>query len=444
MNRERLMSEPPILEPPILEPPRSDPSPFGPLTLRLVSGRALRRGVLVGLLALAGAVAPAGPARAEGKDFSMSQWVAAQLSEARDEIGEKKYKEALETLNSARDRGKLSPHEKAMVAQTEGYVHSAKSDYKRAAERFEAALAEDAMPDPAVLELHYNLGQLYQIQQQYKQAIIHLLRWVSKVKNPKGRDLFMLATTYYQAERKDGALKWARRAIATTKTPNEEWLNLVSSILFEQQAYSQLPAVLEPLAALYPKKLYYDQLFVVMVKNKREQEGLAVLEMSYLQGFLTKDEELRNLAMMYVGRGVPLKGAELLEKGIKAGSIPRDYKTNELLAECYLAAKELDKALDPLGRAAKVASKGDLYMRIAEIHVNARRWGEAREALNQAIAKGKLGDPGSAYLLLGIANFRDKKLGQASVAFNKALKHARAKKQAEQWLTLLESKKADT
>jgi hypothetical protein len=95
--------------------------------------------------------------------------------------------------------------------------------------------------------------------------------------------------------------------------------------------------------------------------------------------------------------------------------------------------------LDPLDKAAKVAPKGDLYMRIAEIHVTFRRWAKARDAINKALAKGKLADSGSAYLLLGIANYRDQKSGPASVAFNRAKKHKSVRKQAEQWLTLLKS-----
>ncbi len=409
--------------------------------------RARRRRGSVRALALLLALGIGSPAFAadEKKDFSMRPWVANQLTEATELLGDKKYKDALETLKDARDRGKLSPHEKAMVTQTEGYVYHSQTNYVKAAESFEKALETDAMPDQSVLELHYNLGQLYQVQKKYKRALVHLLKWVKLTKSPKPRDYFMIATTYIQADMNSRALSWARKAVTSSRKPEEDWLQVLSMLLFEKKAYGELPGVLNQLATLYPKKMYYDQLFAVHAKEQRYADALSILELEYRQDFLKKSEELENLAIMYLQNGVPLKGAAVMKEGLENGNIKKSFKTYQLHSECLLGARELDEAIGPLSKAAALKKRSKqaatMYMRIAEIHTAGRRWSKARDALEKALKTGKLGnEQGVAYLLLGIANLREERFSQAKVAFRKAGKHKRFKKAATQWLNVLDSK----
>jgi tetratricopeptide (TPR) repeat protein len=100
----------------------------------------------------------------------------------------------------------------------------------------------------------------------------------------------------------------------------------------------------------------------------------------------------------------------------------------------WILAREVAKAEGPLARAAELAEKGDLYVRLAQVHLMQEEWQEAAAALREALAKGGLGDPASAQLLLGVAYYNENKLSEARSWFARAHQSGATRKQAETWL----------
>lgn len=401
---------------------------------RSIAGRRLAR--TVGAALVLGVALSAGSALAD--TFSMSPWVGAQLTKAREALSEKKYAEALKALKSTSERAKLSDHEKSVVAQTEGYVWATRENYPRTLKAFAKALEIGALPERSLQELRKNVGQLYLMEKQYKRALVHLIRWVAKTDKPTGKDYFMIASAYLQSGGNAGALKWARRAVASSKKPREVWIQTVAGVLFQQKSFRELPSVLEQLCTLYPSKDSYEQLFAVYATLKQHDKALAILELGYSQGFLTNESDIRNLAMLYVQSGVPLKGARVVEAAFKDNRLSKNAKNQELLSQCWLRARELGRAIDPLTALAKSSKSGQGYVDLAEVYIRQRKWDKAQGALEKAVAKGKLKDPSEAYLLLGIANFRQKKRSSAIAAFRKAQDDKSTRKAAQQWLKMIQ------
>ena len=91
-----------------------------------------------------------------------------------------------------------------------------------------------------------------------------------------------------------------------------------------------------------------------------------------------------------------------------------DEKAQELLGNCWIAAREYARAVTPLQRASELAESGDLYVRLAQVHVQLESWQRAGDALEKAIDKGKLGNPANAELLLGIAYYSERKLERST------------------------------
>ena len=77
-------------------------------------------------------------------------------------------------------------------------------------------------------------------------------------------------------------------------------------------------------------------------------------------------------------------------------------------------------------------------MRLAEVHIQRERWEEATTALQQAIAKGDLPDPGQAQLLMGIAFYSQKKPAEAIEWFDDAEKYPETESEASTWLKHIE------
>jgi tetratricopeptide (TPR) repeat protein len=124
----------------------------------------------------------------------------------------------------------------------------------------------------------------------------------------------------------------------------------------------------------------------------------------------------------------------VLEKGLAEKRIDDEADNWELLGNAWLQAREYDRVIAPLGRAAMLSEDGDLYVRLAQVHMERDEFSEALAALEKAFAKGGLDEPGSAYLLLGITHSGAKRYTSARNAFNEAHKYEKSRKAARQWI----------
>jgi tetratricopeptide (TPR) repeat protein len=164
-----------------------------------------------------------------------------------------------------------------------------------------------------------------------------------------------------------------------------------------------------------------------------------VQQVAYLQGLLTEDKELRRLARSYLYHDLPYPAAQVLEKGIAEGAIEADAESFELLANSWIAAREYDRSLPPLQKAADLSEDGNLFVRLGQVHLQREEWGRAAEQLQEAIEKGGLKNPGNAQLLLGIAYYNDRRVGQARSSFVRAREHESTRAKAESWITHIEN-----
>jgi len=222
------------------------------------------------------------------------------------------------------------------------------------------------------------------------------------------------------------------------KLPKEPWLQLALSLYFENKRYRDAARILEQLVTRFPKKQYWMQLSAVYSELDENKKALGALEMAYVQGMLNDERELTNLAQLYLFNEVPYKAARVLDKGMADGKIKGTSQSWELLANAWLNARERDKALRPLERAAAASSKGRLYLRLAQVQIDREHWPAARKSLEKALAKGGLPDRGAAQFLLGIAAVSDGQWEAAKKAFHAAAEYKDRKGASEEWLAHIE------
>ncbi len=391
---------------------------------------------VLGLLLLLG-----GAGAEESKDkkvgYSVSKWTYKRLTEAHELIGKGKYQQALKVMNPMKSRARLNQHEQALMWQTFGYIYANMEKASLAIESFEKCLKIGALPEQTKLDLQFSLGQLYMASNRFKQAVKTLNDWMGRVRNPSPESKYLLAMAYTQTKIWEKALYWAQQAIAGVRRPKETWLQLVLSIHYELKQYRDMARILEQLVARFPKKAYWMQLSAIYTELKQEGRALAVLELAYMQNLLQSHSELMNLVSLYLHRGIPEKAARVLKQGLKRGLIKKNEQTLTLLGDSWMQAREFEQAVGPLGQAARITDKGDLWMRVAQIHMEREQWAQAISAVDNALKKGNLTNPGNANLFLGICQFNSGKYPKAQKAFQNALKHKSSRRSAEQWLKTL-------
>jgi tetratricopeptide (TPR) repeat protein len=134
---------------------------------------------------------------------------------------------------------------------------------------------------------------------------------------------------------------------------------------------------------------------------------------------------------------IPYPAARVLEKAIAEGKVHGDAEAWELLANAWIAAREYERALEPLGKAAQLSKDGNLYVRLAQLYLQNEDWKNAAENLQKAVDKGGLKDPGNTELMLGIAYYNEKRIVEARSSFARARQHDSSREAADRWISFM-------
>jgi tetratricopeptide (TPR) repeat protein len=221
--------------------------------------------------------------------------------------------------------------------------------------------------------------------------------------------------------------------------PKENWLLLLRVCYFELKDYKNMLEVVKELVQYYPKDTYILTLAGVYSELGDTKKQLVLTEVLYEKGLLNTNGHITNLANLYLLHGLPYKAAEVLEKGMNAKFVEENDRNLRLMSQAWYQAREDEKAIPPMARAAKMTKDGELYVRLAQAHINLEQWGEAATAVNDALSSGGLKRTDQAYIMLGMAFFNQKQLSQARDAFQKASRDQRSAKAAEQWMNYVDS-----
>jgi tetratricopeptide (TPR) repeat protein len=406
------------------------------------------------LLVLSSGLAVAGGgSEAQGKQgeektkqtVAMSEPVYKKLKEAQDLTEAKNFNGAHAILNELRSKTKLSVYEKAQIWNLTAYVYYLQERYKDAISAYENVLAQQPIPEALVQSSLKTLSQLYFIIEDYRSALTTVKKLIAVVPDPSPDIYMLLGQAHFQLKEYKEALVPIKTGIQKYrdqgKQPKENWLLLLRVIYFELKDHKNMLAVLKELINLYPKDQYLLTLAGVYSELGDTKKQLALVEALFESGHMTEPHHIVNLANLYLLHGVPYKAAALLQTEIDSRRVKDDERNLRLLSQAWYQAREDEKAIPPLERAASKSDDGELYIRLAQSYINLENWGKAAEAVRNGFEKGGLKRPDTANIMLGMSLFNQKNLDQAYTAFEKAAKDKRSRKAAEQWIAYIESER---
>jgi tetratricopeptide (TPR) repeat protein len=340
--------------------------------------------------------------------------------------------------------GKLTPDrlsacQRLQYEQLLASIENEMGNTDGARQHLENAIKYGEMAPEQAAETRFSIAQLYMGEQRWKDAIDSLNQWFAATPNPNSQAYYLRAICNYQLENFKDALPDAIKAVELSPTPTEGWLQLLLALRIQREEYKLAIPLLEQLIAIKPdKKSYYMQLSSVHGQLGNYKEALIPLELAYHAHLLDQDSEYRRLAQLLLHLDIPFRGARILDEGIKKDIVKPDAKVYELLGNCWIASRDYDKSLDPLGKGAELAEDGKLFQRIGEVRIQREDWEGAITALKRALDKGGLPNPGQVKLLLGIAYFSANKKPDARTWFQRATEHQGTREQGEKWLQHLQ------
>jgi len=374
---------------------------------------------------------------------AMSQQVYEKLTAVQEQVEAKNYAGAESLLREMRANEKLSDYERAQVWNLSGYSYYLQEKYPEAINAYEQVLRQPELPEALTLSTLKTMAQLQFTIEDYETALKTVRRLMAAVPEPSA-DVFMLeGQALFQLNRYKEALTPIKTAVDMFReqgqAPKENWLLLLRVCYFELKDYNNMLEVVKELVTYYPKDTYVLTLAGVYSELGDTKKQLALTEVLYEKGLLNTNGHITNLANLYLLHGLPFKAAEVLEKGMQDKIVEENDRNLRLMSQAWYQAREDEKAIPPMARAARMAQDGDLYIRLAQAHINLEQWGDAVDAVNSALSVGGLKRTDQAYIMMGMSYFNQKRLEQARDAFQKASRDQRSAKAAEQWIAYVDS-----
>jgi tetratricopeptide (TPR) repeat protein len=358
-------------------------------------------------------------------------------------VAEQEWAEVLNQYDRALRFANNLPFDSAVIRQNLAQIHLDREDYEKAIEEIEAALALDVLPYEQQDRLTLSLAQLYAVRGRFDKTIETLERWLPKAPSP-GADVFLLvAQSYASLERYAEAEPYVMHALHLSAEPKEAWFQLWLGLLSEQKKYPEAAAVLETMIQLYPDRpKYWRNLASIYQILEEDLKATAVLGLAHRKGYLETETEVANLVTLLRVVEAPLHAAETLARALESGRAEETSKNYELLGQAWYDAAELERSLEAYERAASLSDEGRLDLLRGQLLLDLERYAEATEALQSAVRKGDLANPGAALLLLGYCHYELKDLERAREVFVQALEHERSQAQAEKWIGVLDEELA--
>jgi len=346
------------------------------------------------------------------------------------------YTTAKGSLDSIKQDG-LSPYECSRVQQLYAAIYNSQEKFNDARGALNKAITCGGLNEVELDQVSFNIAQLYLAEEKWKEGAAALESWIAKTPKPNSNAYYMLAVAYYQMGDERRALPPAEKAIAMAEKPQPSWLQLVLALYLKNEQYAKAEPMVRKLVAAEPsKKANWVQLSAVLGAQEKYDDALIALNLAYHMGLLTEATDLTRLADLMAYNNLPYRCASMLTK--EQAKVGNSGKTSEKISNCWVAAREWDKAVAPLKSAANASRSGDLWARLGEVQVQREDWNGAIDALRKALEAGNARDPGNAQILLGMSYYNLKKPQEARQWFQRAMgtRHA---KQAEGWIRAIDT-----
>ena len=352
---------------------------------------------------------------------------------------EKKTTEAKRLLDKLESEPDLNNIEKAYLYNYRGNICFEQDNLNCALSNFKKVTAtREGLPDSFYNQMLYVIAQVLFSQEKYREALQYAQNWFKTQEDPSADAYMLVGQAYYMLKNYDAALPNVQKGIqkyeAVGSVPKEGWLNLLSYIYRQKDDYRKMLPVLKQLVQHYPKKTYLLTMGGVYNELGDQARMTAMYQALYDKNLMTSESELVTLAQLNMAQDNPYNAAQIMEKGIKAGTIKGNLKNYRIYSQSLFAAREYEKALDPLNKAAKLSKDGKLFNQLGLSYVQLNRWREAENALNRAIQKGGLTSTGGTYISLGLTQFEQKKFKSAKATFNKATNYEKVSRDARNWV----------
>ena len=414
--------------------------------------RSSRLGVWVGVLAIT-FLAGAQQAQAQGTQAAEGQSQASQETRKTPAMRERVYSRlseaqacaemddidcAMRLLSEVRGMEGLNSYEVAQLWNFYAFIYFGQENYREAIQAYERVLEQPDLPLGMETTTRFTLCQLYFQQERYEDSLRMLDSWFAISENANPDSYILKAQIFYSLERYregiDPVLQGIQVAQQQNRELQENWYRLLNVFYYELEDYPNVIDVLRTLIQTWPKREYFVQLSAMYGQEGEETRQLALWETAYEAGWLTRSNEIVQLAQLLLGADIPVKAAKIMQEGLDSGTVESTETNWRILAQAWQLAQEDELAIPAMVHAASLVDNGEIDLRLAQSYQNLAQYDECADSARTALQKGELRREDQANMILGACLFELKEYGQARTAFEAARRDNRSQQNANAWI----------
>jgi tetratricopeptide (TPR) repeat protein len=378
----------------------------------------------------------------------ISKQIAKQMVAAQDAMKARKWQETLSKLKEAEAQpGAKSAFDQFHIGEIRSYVYANLKQDADAARELEAGLNSPCMPEAKKPERLKNLVALYTRLRNFPKAIEFGNRALKVSNDPEMKVL--VAQAYFQSGNNKDAVRIMDEYLNGTSRPKENDLLLVQAACAKVGDNACKKKVFEKLVVNYPKPEYWQNLMVEMKNaDNNDLQNLNVLRLSSHVGVMKKPDDYKEFAQLSLDEKLGCEAQSVLEEGFtkKVFVDKRDVDVNtRLLATAKSRCVAEKAAVAAAENQAAQEATGDALVKAGAQQLVGGNPAKAVEDIQKGIAKGSLGKgdqyeaqrTDEAYILLGIANVKNKNTPEAQKAFRAVKKDPTMVSIARLWLLSL-------
>jgi Tfp pilus assembly protein PilF len=128
-----------------------------------------------------------------------------------------------------------------------------------------------------------------------------------------------------------------------------------------------------------------------------------------------------------------------MQRGFEDELVDDKSKNYELAGSAWAQAREVEKSIPMMEKAAAKSDEGELYVRLGNVYLDGDQFSKAADSVQKGLEKGGVKRPDQARLVLGMSYFNLGEYDKARRAFRAAGKDKRSKTYSQQWIKYIAS-----
>ena len=225
---------------------------------------------------------------------------------------------------------------------------------------------------------------------------------------------------------------------AAGRKPSEKGLNVIWSCAIKLKDDAAAAKAIEKLILHYPKPDYWSNAMASIASSQINDDRLKLMTYRLMStvGILKQGAQYREMAQIALDQGNPGEAQSAIEQAFAKNLFTeaRDKESNQRLLEAAKKAALRDRAsMAQSEKDAAAAATGDPAVQLGGAYLGYGQPDKALASIQSGIAKGKLKNADEAYMLLGIAQERNKNSGEAIKAFNRVTGDPKYARLAKLW-----------